>query len=135
MTDTLEQPSTGATVGDLMQRPELQISDDVMVDTAMDILQSSGADHLLVRDDDGRCAGLLTRLHLAPFQARSWYTERTPVRDIVLDRAPFATVDMPAGAAAAAMRSRGLDAWPVVDHDGHLVGLLSFPEGAGPLSG
>lgn len=97
-----------------------------MVDTAMDILQSSGADHVLVRDDDGRCAGLLTRLHLAPFQARSWYTERTAVRDIVLDRAPFATADLPASTAAAAMRSRGLDAWPVVDHDGHAIGLLSF---------
>ncbi|MFF7632924.1 CBS domain-containing protein [Kitasatospora sp. NPDC008050] len=123
MTITLERP---ATVGDLMNHPELQISDDVMVDTAMDILQSSGADHLLVRDDDGRCAGLLTRLHLAPFQTRSWYTERTAVRNIVLDRAPFATADMPATEAVAAMRSRGLDTWPVVDHDGHAIGLLSL---------
>ncbi|WP_033213665.1 CBS domain-containing protein [Kitasatospora phosalacinea] len=126
MTVTLDRPATATTVGDLMKRPELQISDDVTADTAMDILHSSGADHVLVRGDDGRCAGLLTRLHLAPFQARSWYTERTPVRDIVLDRAPFATVDMPAAAAAAAMRVRGLDTWPVVDHDGHAVGLLSF---------
>ncbi|MFJ6380958.1 CBS domain-containing protein [Kitasatospora sp. NPDC092039] len=126
MTVTLERTEPAATVGDLMKCPELQVSDDVMVDMATDILQSSGADHLLVRDDDGRCAGLLTRLHLAPFQARSWYTERTPVRDIVLDRAPFATADMPAGTAAAAMRARGLDVWPVVDQDGHAIGLLSF---------
>ncbi|MFF1874488.1 CBS domain-containing protein [Streptomyces sp. CB03911] len=126
MTLTLEPPVTTATVGDRMTGPELQISDDIMVDTAMDILQSSGADHLLVRDEDGRCAGLLTRLHLAPFQARSWYTERTPIRDVVLDRAPFATADMPAGEAAAAMRSRGLELWPVVDHDGHVIGLLGL---------
>ncbi|MFJ1709253.1 CBS domain-containing protein [Kitasatospora sp. NPDC088346] len=126
MTITLERSATTVTVGDLMKSPELQISDDVMVDMAIDILQSSGADHLLVRDDDGRCAGLLTRLHLAPFQARSWYTERTPVRDIVLDRAPFATADMPATTAATAMRSRDLAVWPVVDPDGHAIGLLSF---------
>ncbi|WP_371478875.1 HPP family protein [Kitasatospora sp. NBC_00315] len=131
MTITLERlattatTATTATVGDLMQRPELQITDDIMADTAMDILLSSGADHLLVRDEGGRCAGLLTRLHLAPFQARSWYTERTPVRDILHDRAPFATADMPAALAAAAMRSRGLDAWPVVDHDGRAIGLLT----------
>ncbi|WP_051966278.1 CBS domain-containing protein [Kitasatospora mediocidica] len=125
MTTTLERPMTTATVGDLMRTPELQISDDVTADTAMDILHSSGADHILVRTDDGRCAGLLTRLHLAPFQARSWYTERTPVRDIVLDRGPFATADMTATDAVAAMRSRGLDAWPVVDHDGRAIGLLS----------
>ncbi|MCU7826916.1 CBS domain-containing protein [Kitasatospora sp. DSM 101779] len=111
-----------------MKRPELQISDDLMVDSAMDILHTSGADHVLVRAEDGRCAGLLTRLHLAPFQARSWYTERTRVRDIVLDRAPFATADMPATAATAAMRSRGLDAWPVVDHEGYAVGVLTLRE-------
>jgi CBS domain-containing protein len=110
-----------------MTRPDLQISDDVTVDAAIDILHSSGADHLLVRDDEGRCAGLLTRQHLAPFQSRSWYTERTPVRNAKLDRAPFATADMPAATAAAAMRSRGLAAWPVVDHDGHAIGLLRLP--------
>ncbi|MEV6212796.1 CBS domain-containing protein [Kitasatospora sp. NPDC051914] len=126
MAITLEHPAITTTVGDLMNPPELQISDDVMVDMAMDILQSSGADHLLVRAEDGRCAGLLTRLHLAPFQARSWYIERTPVRDVVFDRAPFATTGMPAATAAATMRARGLDTWPVVDHDGHVIGLLSF---------
>ncbi|GLW55078.1 CBS domain-containing protein [Kitasatospora phosalacinea] len=126
MTISLERPTTTTTVGDLMKHPELQISDDVTADTAMDVLHSSGADHVLVRTDDGRCAGLLTRLHLAPFQARSWYTERTPVRDITLDRAPFATADMPAADALAAMRARGLDTWAVVDHDGHAIGLLDF---------
>ncbi|MEY9849535.1 CBS domain-containing protein [Streptacidiphilus sp. MAP5-3] len=117
---------TAATVGDLMKRPDLQISDDVTVDAAMDILRSSGSPHILVRDDDGRCAGLLTRQHLAPFQTRSWYTERTPVRNAKIDRAPFATADMSAGTAAATMHSRGLAAWPVVDHDGNAIGLLSF---------
>ncbi|BFV56477.1 hypothetical protein KCMC57_up15810 [Kitasatospora sp. CMC57] len=126
MTLALEHTTATATVGDFMHHPELQVGDDVMADMAMDIMQSSGAHHLLVRGEDGRCAGLLTRLHLAPFQARSWYTERTPVRDIVLDRAPFATADMPAAEAAATMRSRGLDTWPVVDPDGHAIGLLAF---------
>ncbi|MFF1909827.1 CBS domain-containing protein [Kitasatospora sp. NPDC058218] len=125
MTLTLERPAA-TTVRDLMTHPELQISDDVMLDVAIHILHGSGADHLLVRDDDGRCAGLLTRRHLAPFQARSRTTARTPVRDIVLDRAPFATPDMPAATAAAAMRARGLAVWPVVDHDGHAIGLLTL---------
>lgn len=107
-----------------MTRPDLQISDDVTVDAAVDILHSSGADHVLVRDDEGRCAGLLTAAHLAPFPSHSWYTERTPVRNVPLDRSPFATADMPADTATAIMRSRGLAAWPVVDHDGHAIGLL-----------
>ncbi|MDY0811386.1 CBS domain-containing protein [Kitasatospora purpeofusca] len=126
ITLTLERPATTVTVGDLMRRPELQISDDVMVDVAIDILRSSGADHVLVRDDDGCCAGLLNRAHLAPFEARSRHTERIPVRDAAFDRGPFATADMPAAAAVAAMRARGLAVWPVVDHDGHAVGLFSL---------
>ncbi|MEW1914281.1 CBS domain-containing protein [Kitasatospora sp. NPDC085895] len=125
MPTVLNHPPT-TTVRERMQRPELQISDDTTVDAAIDILRSSGTDHLLVRADDGRCAGLLTRLHLAPFQARSWYTERTHVRDVALDRAPFATPDMPLTTAIAAMRSRDLDAWPVVDDDGHVIGLLAL---------
>lgn len=63
-------------------------------------------------------------MHLAPYQSRSWYTESTPVRNADLDRAPFATADMPANTAAAVMRSRGLATWPVVDHDGHAIGLF-----------
>ncbi|WP_328952928.1 CBS domain-containing protein [Kitasatospora purpeofusca] len=126
MTLTLERPAATATVGDLMRHPELQISDDVMVDVAIDILHSSGADHVLVRDDDGCCAGLLTRAHLAPFEVRSRLSERIPVRDVTFDRAPFATADMPAATAAAAMRARGLAVWPVVDHDGHAVGLFGL---------
>ncbi|MEU9078014.1 CBS domain-containing protein [Kitasatospora sp. NPDC004745] len=123
---TLQRPATTTTVHDLMTDPELQISDDVMLDMAIHILDGSGADHLLVRDDDGRCAGLLTRRHLAPFQVRTRSTERTPVRGITFDRAPFATGDMLAATAASAMRARGLAVWPVVDPDGHAIGLLSF---------
>ncbi|MFB8240457.1 CBS domain-containing protein [Kitasatospora purpeofusca] len=126
MTLTLERPAATATVGDLMRRPELQISDDVMVDVAIDILRSSGADHVLVRDDDGCCAGLLSRVHLARFEVRSRLSERIPVRDITFERGPFATADMPAAAAAAAMRARGLAVLPVVDHDGHAVGLFDL---------
>lgn len=113
-------------VGDLMEHAGLQIGDDVIVDTAIDILHSSGTDHLLVRGDDGRCEGLVTRLHLAPFRSRSWYTERTPVRDIVHDRAPFTTPGTPAAEAAADLHTRGLDVCPVVDHEGYAVGLISL---------
>ncbi|GAA3050157.1 hypothetical protein GCM10020229_72060 [Kitasatospora albolonga] len=125
MTVALERPAT-TTVRDLMTGPELQISDDVMIDVAIHILHGSGADHLLVRDDEGRCAGLLTRAHLAPFRAGSRSAARTPVRDLVLGQGPFAAADMPATTAAAAMRARGLTVWPVVDHDGHAIGLLSL---------
>ncbi|MFF1798618.1 CBS domain-containing protein [Kitasatospora sp. NPDC086009] len=61
----------------------------------------------------------------SPSPPRNQARART-VRDIVLDRAPFATPDMSAATAAAAMRARGLAVWPVVDHDGHAIGLLTL---------
>lgn len=113
------------TVGDAMERAGQQIADDVIVDQALEILRAAEVDHLLVRGDDGRCAGLVTRAQLAPYLPRSWYTERTPLRDIVHDRGPFAWPEMTLLTAAVAMKARALGAWPVVDDDGYALGVLS----------
>ncbi|WP_406112027.1 hypothetical protein [Kitasatospora purpeofusca] len=51
--------------------------------------------------------------------------ERPIATATVGDLMDHATAAMPAAFAVAAMRSRGLDAWPVVDHDGHAIGLLT----------
>ncbi|GGV50945.1 hypothetical protein GCM10010495_80740 [Kitasatospora herbaricolor] len=119
-----------ATVQDRMDLPDLQISDDVLADTAIDILRSAHVSHMLVRGHDGRCAGLLTSAQLGPYRRGDNPHRRgndigsTSVDDIVHDRAPFAHASMPADTAQAAMRIRDLEAWPVVDDDGYTVGLL-----------
>ncbi|MCX5215960.1 CBS domain-containing protein [Kitasatospora sp. NBC_00240] len=113
-----------ATVQDRMSLPDLQISDDVLVDTASDILRSAHVGHILVRGHDGRCTGLLTSAQLGPYR-RATYAGGTSVNDIVHDRGPFAHTSMPASTAQTAMRTRALEAWPVVDHDGYSVGLLA----------
>ncbi|MFJ6214926.1 CBS domain-containing protein [Streptomyces sp. NPDC092296] len=129
MTTSTPLPATAVggatTVGEAMEPPQLQIRDDVIVDRALDILHGAGVDHLLVRTGDGRCAGVLTRAQLAPYQARSWYTERIAVRDILQDAGPFARPQLPVTAAAVAMRARRLRAWPVVDAEGRAVGVLT----------
>lgn len=130
MTTCLPEPAlhaatVSAMVSDRMRPTDLQISDDVLVDTAIAVMQGAHVDHMLVRGHDGRCTGVLTRAQLAPFRVTSWYTERLAVRDIVQDGRPFATAGMLAGAAAATMRERRLAAWPVVDEDGYSVGLLT----------
>ncbi|MFJ6213485.1 CBS domain-containing protein [Streptomyces sp. NPDC092296] len=104
----------------------LQISDDVIVDTALDILNSAHVDYLLVRGDDGRCAGVLTRAQLAPYRTRSWYTERIRVRDIVHDRGPYPGPRTPLAAAVGAMHTRSLPAVPVLDEDGCVLGVLTL---------
>ncbi|MCX5208219.1 CBS domain-containing protein [Kitasatospora sp. NBC_00240] len=119
-----------ATVQDRMNLPDLQISDDVLIDTAIDILRSAHVGHMLVRGHDGRCAGLLTSAQLGPYRRGDHPYRRgndicsTSVDDIVHDRGPFAHASMAADTAATAMRIRDLEAWPVVDDDGYTVGLL-----------
>lgn len=113
-----------AAAADVLAPPGLQIGDDAIVDTVVDILNSAHVDHLLVRADDGRCAGVVTRAQLAPYRARSWYTERIRVRDIVHDRGPYPGPRASLAAAAGAMRARSLPALPVLDEDGCAVGVL-----------
>jgi CBS domain-containing protein len=119
-------PGTGSvTVSAAVIAPQLQIGDDARIDQAMDILRSAGADHLLIRADDGRCGGMLTPDHLRRYRDDIWYTEGIRVRDIIHDTAPFDGADTPADVALAGMRARGLTMAPVVDDDGYAVGIVT----------
>lgn len=114
------------TVAEAMGRPEHQIADDVLVDKALEILCDAQADHLPVLARDGRFVGLVTRVQLAPYLPRSWYTARTPVRAVIPQGGPFAWPEMAIGSAIEAMRIRSLEDWPVVDDEGYLVGVLNL---------
>lgn len=116
---------TALTVADAMEPYEYQIADDSTVDQANDIFHSAHVAYLIVRDHDGLCAGLVTRIGLRPFLARSWYTEHIPVRDTMHQRGPFAWSTMALDSAALAMRIKRLAVWPVIDDDGYLLGILT----------
>lgn len=115
-----------AATADALAPPDLQIGDDTIVDSALDVLNGAHVDYLLVRADDGRCAGLVTRAQLAPYRARSWYTERIRLRDIVHDRGPYPGPGASLAAAISAMHARSLPALPVLDEDGSAVGVLTL---------
>ncbi|WP_371478595.1 CBS domain-containing protein [Kitasatospora sp. NBC_00315] len=114
-----------ATVARLMGPVGLQLSDDVLVDTAIAVMCGARVDRLVTRDHDGRCSGMLTSAQLRPYRGRTWYREHLAVRDIVHDGGPYALAGMPAGTAENAMSVRGLAAWPVVDSDGYLIGVIA----------
>ncbi|MEJ8654118.1 CBS domain-containing protein [Streptomyces sp. MS1.AVA.3] len=114
------------TVGNAMTPPGPQVGDDMIVDLALSVLNGARADHLLVRDEDGRCTGLITRAQLTAHQRDSWYTEETRLRDIVYDRGPFTSSVTSVSDAEHAMRGRALRASPVVDEDGHTLGVISL---------
>ncbi|WP_405959642.1 CBS domain-containing protein [Streptomyces sp. NBC_00024] len=117
--------STPPTAADAMLAPEVQVSDHTSIDRALDVLRGSHTEFVLIRDDTGRCAGLVTRDQLAVPGAKPWYAENTRVRDIAHDHSPFARPGMPAADVAADLRERSLTALPVVDDDGYALGIVT----------
>lgn len=113
------------TAADAMLPPELQVGDHTSIDRALDVLRGSRTDLVLIRDDTGRCAGIVTREQLSVPGAKPWYADNTRVRDIAHDHSPFARPGMPAAEVAADMRERSLAALPVVDDDGYAVGIVT----------
>ncbi|MFI0815015.1 CBS domain-containing protein [Streptomyces sp. NPDC021098] len=109
-----------------MSPPGPQAGDDMFVDVALSVLAGARADHLLVRDEDGRCAGLVARAQLSAHRGASWYTEETRLRDIPHDRGPFTSPVTAVGEAERRMRERALRASPVVDEDGYALGVLAL---------
>ncbi|MFI9549575.1 CBS domain-containing protein [Streptomyces sp. NPDC052016] len=117
---------TGLTAGDAMHAPGPQVDDHMTVDVALSVLIGARVPHLLLQDEDGRCAGLVTRAQLSAHRGGSWYSDRTRLRDIALDRGPFTSSVAALGEAEAAMRVRTLDASPVIDEHGYALGVLAL---------
>ncbi|MDN3294350.1 hypothetical protein QWM81_09865 [Streptomyces ficellus] len=109
-----------------MDAPGPQVDDHMMVDVALSVLISARVEHLLLRDEAGRCSGLVTRAQLAAHRGGSWYSDRTRLRDIPLDRGPFTFDAAHLSDAEAAMRDRTLDVSPVVDEHGYTLGVLAL---------
>ncbi|MEU7054713.1 CBS domain-containing protein [Streptomyces sp. NPDC046197] len=117
---------TGLTARDAMQAPGPQVDDHMAVDVALSVLIGARVPHLLLRDEDGRCAGLVTRAELAAHRGGSWYSDRTRLHDIPLDRGPFTSSVTTLGEAEAAMRVRTLYVSPVIDEHGYALGVLAL---------
>jgi hypothetical protein len=115
---------TGLTARDAMHAPGPQVDDRMAVDVALSVLIGARVPHLLLQDGDGRCTGLVTRPQLTAHRGGSWYSNRTRLRDIPLDRGPFTPSVAVLGEAEAAMRIRTLDVSPVVDEHGYALGVL-----------
>ncbi|MBN0048447.1 CBS domain-containing protein [Streptomyces actuosus] len=109
-----------------MHAPGPQVDEHMTVDVARSVLIGARVPHLLLRDEDGRCTGRVTRARLAAHRGGSWYSDRIRLRDIPLDRGPFTASAAVLGDAEAAMRDRTLDASPVIDEHGYALGVLAL---------
>ncbi|MEV7175430.1 CBS domain-containing protein [Kitasatospora sp. NPDC093679] len=115
----------GLRVADAMEPCGPRITPGAGIEQAGRLLADTGATCLLVCTDDGRCQGVVTSASIAPFLACAWYSDHSQVQDAMHRCDPFAWPTLALPRAAVTMRVRGLDPWPVVDEDGHLLGILT----------
>lgn len=115
------------TVRGLMNAAPYSISEDESVLMAWEVMERTGQQQLPVVRGDECCAGLLERAELAAVCAAAATTlSRRKVRELVhARRTVTAHPEDAAVRAAAVMTAERLDALPVTDRHGHLVGLLT----------
>ncbi|MCX5321021.1 CBS domain-containing protein [Streptomyces sp. NPDC055059] len=115
-----------STVADAMDTGGPQVCDDMTVEVALSVMASARTGHLLVRDDNGLCTGLVTQAQLTAVRDSSAYTDRVQLRDILGDRGPFISPVTTVADAEHAMRYGRLDALPVIDEHGTALGVLAL---------
>jgi acetoin utilization protein AcuB len=115
------------TVADLMSQPVLTVEVGESLWDAWQLLFVSGLRHLVVLDDDGSSLGVLSdRNILAEVPATAEHLSRRRVGD-VLALVPLVSV-LPSDAplvAARVMATNAVEAVPVLDESGRLVGVLT----------
>ena len=127
MTTADVAPAVGPTISEVMSRPVLTIEDSESLWDAWQLLFVSGLRHLVVLDADGRTIGVLTdRSILADLPATQEHLSERRVSD-VLARVPAHSVTPHQSPIAAAhlMTDRSIEALPVLDDTGRLVGILT----------
>ncbi|MGW4561151.1 CBS domain-containing protein [Streptomyces sp. NPDC004561] len=115
------------TVRSLMETAPYSISEDESVLIAWEVMERSEQRHLPVVRGDGTCAGLLDRAELAVVCGASASSlSRRRVRELVHARRTASVhPEDSVLRAAAVMTAEHLDALPVTDLRGRLVGLLA----------
>ncbi|MDG9691181.1 CBS domain-containing protein [Streptomyces mutabilis] len=70
------------TVTDAVDTTGPQVWDDMTVEVALAVMTAARTAHLVIRDEDGRRTGLVTRDRLTAVRDGSGYTDRVRLRDI-----------------------------------------------------
>ena len=100
-----------------------QVCDDMTIEVALSVMDSTRTGHLLLRDNDSLCTGLATQAQLVAVRASSEHTDRVQLRDILGACGPSTAPVTTMTEADHAMRYRQLDALPVVDEPGCAPGV------------
>lgn len=112
------QELSGKDVFDVVVRLPKTLGSDASVAQARAALQDDHVHMLLITDDEGRLLGTITRDDLTGLDSGAPALQHAVLRDRTIDPAT------PAAEALRLMTARGERRRAVVDHDGHLLGLL-----------
>jgi acetoin utilization protein AcuB len=116
-----------ATIAEIMSRPVLTVEIDESLWDAWQLLFVSGLRHLVVTNEDSACLGTLSdRNILADVPSTIEHLSNRRVRDII-SRVPSVTVrpDDHPQFAAQLMRDHAVEAVPVLDDSGRLLGIVT----------
>ncbi|MGW1140958.1 CBS domain-containing protein [Streptomyces zhihengii] len=103
-----------------------EVCDDMTVEVALAVMASARARHLVVRDQDGLCTGLVSQAGLATLRDSEAYTDQIRLRDLRGDRGPLAPPMTAMAEAENAMRHHGLSALPAVDGQSGTRGVIAL---------
>jgi acetoin utilization protein AcuB len=119
---------------DVMTRPPLCAAETVPLREALRIMRNADIRHLVVVDEQGRVAGIVSERDLKRRMGTYFETSLERPRDRLLMRAPLREVmteaiTAPASAALTevvrTMRDDKLGAMPIVDDDGRPLGIIT----------
>ncbi len=114
-------------VADIMSRRLVAVRSDVDLMVAVDVFLRHAVRHLLVVDPDRTFRGLLSAEHVLAAIATIG-RGRPSVGAHVGGRPPRVRRDATVREAAEVMLAELVDALPVVDHDGRVVGLVTWTD-------
>lgn len=102
-----------------------EVCDDMTVEVALAVMASARARHLVVRDQDGLCTGLVSQAGLATLRDSEAYTDQIRLRDLRGDRGPLAPPMTAMAETEHASRHRRLVTLPVVDKQDATLGAVT----------
>jgi CBS domain-containing protein len=122
--DGVRNPSS-ITARDLMSTPVQMIDADATMAQAWSRMLEGGHRHLVVCSR-GRCSGVLDdRTLFAHWPTGPFGLEASPVRDLLRPRTSCVLPSASAATVASIMATQDVDAVPVTDEGGHVVGVVT----------
>lgn len=126
-----EHPEDALLAVDLMTEDPRIIRAGASVADAMEVLEQLDIRHLPVTDDDGNLIGMLSDRDLRPLLGERDEEDpvrraRTLVSDLMTGNVVSVTTDTEIGEIIELMLDNKIGAVPVVDGEGHVVGIVSY---------